>query len=140
MRQLASTGMDPYNCVMGAASALYGPSHGGANEAALKMLEEIGSIDNIPEFIEQVKAKKRKLMGFGHRVYKSYDPRAKILRRIADQVFQVMGRNPLIDVAKELERIALSDEYFIKRNLYPNVDFYSGLIYKAMGFPVTFFW
>ncbi|KAJ3199448.1 hypothetical protein HK099_003171, partial [Clydaea vesicula] len=141
MRQLASTGIDPYNCLVAAASALYGPSHGGANEAALKMLEEIGSVKNIPYFIAEVKSKKRKLMGFGHRVYKSYDPRAKILKKIADQVFGIMGKNDLIDVAIELERIALSDEYFIKRNLYPNVDFYSGLIYKAiaMGFPTDFF-
>ena len=152
MRQLASTGMDPFICLTGASTALYGPSHGGANEAALKMLEEIGSVENIPSFIEDVKAKKRRLMGFGHRVYKSYDPRAKILKKITDQVFEIMGRNQLIDVALELERIALSDgnhlfefihfhllEYFIKRNLYPNVDFYSGLIYKAMGFPTDFF-
>ncbi|KAI8915556.1 citrate synthase-like protein [Gorgonomyces haynaldii] len=139
MRQMASTGIDPYMCLAGAASALYGPSHGGANEAALKMLEEIGSVDKIPEFIEQVKQKKRRLMGFGHRVYKSYDPRAKILKRISSRVFDIVGRSPLIDVAVELERIALSDEYFIKRNLYPNVDFYSGIIYKAMGFPSDFF-
>jgi citrate synthase len=109
MRQLASTGVDPFICLTGAASALYGPSHGGANEAALKMLEEIGSVDNIAQFIEDVKAKKRRLMGFGHRIYKSYDPRAKILKKIAGQVFEIMGRNPIIDVAVELERIALSD-------------------------------
>lgn len=109
MRQLASTGVDPFICLTGAASALYGPSHGGANEAALKMLEEIGSVDNIAQFIEDVKAKKRRLMGFGHRIYKSYDPRAKILKKIASQVFEIMGRNPIIDVAVELERIALSD-------------------------------
>ncbi len=139
MRQMASTGIDPFICLSGAASALYGPSHGGANEAALKMLEEIGSVDKIPAFIEQVKAKKRRLMGFGHRIYKSYDPRAKILKKISTQVFEVMGKSDLIDVAMELERIALSDEYFIKRNLYPNVDFYSGIIYKVMGFPVNIF-
>ncbi|KAH9265796.1 hypothetical protein BASA83_010928 [Batrachochytrium salamandrivorans] len=139
MRQMASTGIDPFVCLAGASSALYGPSHGGANEAALKMLEEIGSVDKIPAFIEEVKAKKRRLMGFGHRVYKSYDPRAKILKRISTQVFDIMGRSELVDVALELERIALSDEYFTKRNLYPNVDFYSGLIYKAMGFPTDFF-
>ncbi|KAI9222740.1 citrate synthase-like protein [Blastocladiella britannica] len=138
-RQIASTGIDPYVCVAGAAAALYGPMHGGANEAALRMLEEIGSVENIPAFIEQVKQKKRKLMGFGHRIYKSYDPRAKILRTIAFQVFDVMGRNPLIDLAIELERVALTDEYFIKRNLYPNVDFYSGIIYKSMGFPADMF-
>ncbi|KAL7753376.1 hypothetical protein RI367_001151 [Sorochytrium milnesiophthora] len=128
MRQISSTGIDPYIGVSG-----------GANEAALRMLEEIGSVENIPPFLEQVKAKKRRLMGFGHRVYKSYDPRAKILKKIADEVFEVMGRDSLIDVACELERIALSDEYFIKRNLYPNVDFYSGIIYKAMGFPTDMF-
>ncbi|KAJ3272828.1 hypothetical protein HDV01_005256 [Terramyces sp. JEL0728] len=119
MRQMASTGIDPFICLSGASSALYGPSHGGANE--------------------EVKAKKRRLMGFGHRVYKSYDPRAKILKKISAQVFEVMGRSDLIDIAMELERIALSDEYFIKRNLYPNVDFYSGIIYKMMGFPTDFF-
>ncbi|KAI8899033.1 citrate synthase-like protein [Globomyces pollinis-pini] len=139
MRQMASTGIDPFICLSGAASALYGPSHGGANEAALKMLEEIGSVENIPAFLEDVKAKKRRLMGFGHRIYKSYDPRAKILKKISHEVFEVMGRSDLIDVAMELERIALNDEYFIKRNLYPNVDFYSGIIYKMMGFPTDFF-
>ncbi|KAJ3321087.1 hypothetical protein HDV06_004645 [Boothiomyces sp. JEL0866] len=139
MRQMASTGIDPFICLSGASSALYGPSHGGANEAALKMLEEIGSVENIPAFIEEVKAKKRRLMGFGHRVYKSYDPRAKILKKISAEVFEVMGRSNLIDIAMELERIALNDEYFIKRNLYPNVDFYSGIIYKMMGFPTDFF-
>ncbi|KAI9340166.1 citrate synthase [Zopfochytrium polystomum] len=139
MRQLGSTGIDPFTCVAGSAAALYGPMHGGANEAALRMLEEIGSVENIPAFIEQVKAKKRKLMGFGHRVYKFYDPRAKLMRQTAEKVFEVMGRSPLIDIAVELERIALSDEYFIKRNLYPNVDFYSGIIYKAMGFPTDFY-
>ena len=139
MRQMASTGMDPFICLTSASAALYGPSHGGANEAALKMLEEIGSVDNIPSFIADVKAKKRRLMGFGHRVYKSYDPRAKILKKLSTRVFEIMGTSPLIDVAVELERIALSDEYFIKRNLYPNVDFYSGIIYKAMGFPTDMF-
>ncbi|KAI9011468.1 citrate synthase-like protein [Gaertneriomyces semiglobifer] len=139
MRQLTSTSLDPFTCLAGAASALYGPSHGGANEAALKMLEEIGDVSNIPTFIQEVKDKKRRLMGFGHRVYKSYDPRAKILKGIAEEVFEIMGRDKLIDVAVELERIALNDEYFIKRNLYPNVDFYSGIIYKAMGFPTDFF-
>ncbi|KAJ3385779.1 hypothetical protein HDU84_002021 [Entophlyctis sp. JEL0112] len=139
VRQLGSTRIDPYVCVAGATAELYGPSHGGANEAALKMLEEIGTVENIPAFIEQVKAKKRKLMGFGHRVYKFYDPRAKLMRKTAEEVFKIMGRNPIIDVAVELERIALNDEYFIKRNLYPNVDFYSGIIYKSMGFPTDFF-
>ncbi|KAJ3145336.1 hypothetical protein HK101_002510 [Irineochytrium annulatum] len=139
MRQLGSTGVDPFLCVAGSAAALYGPLHGGANEAALRMLEEIGSVENIPAFLDEVKAKKRKLMGFGHRVYKYYDPRARLMRKIAESVFEVMGRSPLIDVAIELERIALSDEYFKTRNLYPNVDFYSGIIYKAMGFPTDFF-
>ncbi|KAI9349746.1 citrate synthase-like protein [Obelidium mucronatum] len=125
VRQLGSTGIDPYISVAGSAAALYGPMHGGANEAALRMLEEIGTVDKIPAFIEEVKAKKRK--------------RAKLMRKTADEVFKIMGRNPIIDVAVELERIALSDEYFIKRNLYPNVDFYSGIIYKSMGFPTDFF-
>ncbi|KAI8819514.1 citrate synthase-like protein, partial [Chytriomyces cf. hyalinus JEL632] len=137
VRQLGSTGIDPYICVSASAAALYGPMHGGANEAALRMLEEIGTVDRIPAFIEEVKAKKRKLMGFGHRSF--YDPRAKLMRKTAEEVFKIMGRNPIIDVAIELERIALSDEYFIKRNLYPNVDFYSGIIYKCMGFPTDFF-
>ena len=139
MRMVSSTDVDPFTSMSAAASALYGPSHGGANEAALQMLEEIKTVDNIPAFIEQVKQKKRRLMGFGHRVYKSYDPRAKILKKIADQVFQVMGKSELIEVAVELERIALEDEYFKQRNLYPNVDFYSGIIYKAMGFPTEYF-
>ncbi|KAI8609159.1 citrate synthase-like protein, partial [Chytriomyces sp. MP71] len=140
VRQIGSTGIDPYISVAGSAAALYGPMHGGANEAALRMLEEIGSVEKIPAFIEEVKAKKRKLMGFGHRyVYKFYDPRAKLMRKTAEEVFKIMGRNPIIEVAIELERIALSDEYFIKRNLYPNVDFYSGIIYKSMGFPTDFF-
>eukprot|EP00834_Sanchytrium_tribonematis_P005454 NODE_330_length_9451_cov_0.342173.p2 type:complete len:372 gc:universal NODE_330_length_9451_cov_0.342173:4400-5515(+) len=135
MRMVSSTNVDPFTSMSAAAAALYGPSHGGANEAALRMLEEIGTKDKIPQFIEEVKQKKRRLMGFGHRVYKSYDPRAKILKKIADQVFQVMGKSELIEVAIELETIALNDEYFKQRNLYPNVDFYSGIIYKAMGFP-----
>jgi citrate synthase len=123
----------------GAAAALYGPLHGGANEAVLRMLQEIGTIGNIPGFIKKVKAGEGRLMGFGHRVYKSYDPRAKIIKRTADAVFDVTGKNPLLDIALELERIALEDDYFITRKLYPNVDFYSGLIYQAMGFPVTMF-
>ena len=123
----------------GAAAALYGPLHGGANEAVLRMLSEIGSVQNIPGFIKRVKAGEGRLMGFGHRVYKSYDPRATIIKRTADEVFEVTGRNPLLDIALELERIALQDEYFVTRKLYPNVDFYSGLIYQAMGFPVTMF-
>jgi citrate synthase len=123
----------------GAAAALYGPLHGGANEAVLRMLKEIGTKDNIPAFIKKVKGGEGRLMGFGHRVYKSYDPRAKIIKRTAYEVFDVTGKNPLLDIALELERIALEDEYFVSRKLYPNVDFYSGLIYQAMGFPVEMF-
>jgi citrate synthase len=139
MRGIGSSHVDPYSAMAGAAAALYGPLHGGANEAVLRMLNEIGSIQNVPAFIKRVKAGEGRLMGFGHRVYKSYDPRAKIIKKAADEVFGVTGRNPLLDIALELERIALEDEYFIKRRLYPNVDFYSGLIYQAMGFPVTMF-
>jgi len=139
MRHLASSGVDVYTCVAGATGALYGPKHGGANEAVLRMLEEIGSVENIPDFVEGVKKKTRRLMGFGHRVYKNYDPRAKIIRGIAEDVFSVLGKEPLIEVAVALEAHALKDPYFKKRNLYPNVDFFSGLIYKAMGFPTDFF-
>ena len=139
MRGIGSSHVDPYSAMAGAAAALYGPLHGGANEAVLRMLNEIGSVQNVPGFIKRVKAGEGRLMGFGHRVYKSYDPRAKIIKRTADQVFAVTGRNPLLDIALELERIALEDEYFVSRKLYPNVDFYSGLIYQAMGFPVTMF-
>jgi citrate synthase len=139
MRGIGSSHVDPYSAMAGAAAALYGPLHGGANEAVLRMLNEIGSVQNIPGFIKRVKAGEGRLMGFGHRVYKSYDPRAKIIKRTADEVFEVTGRNPLLDIALELERIALQDEYFVTRRLYPNVDFYSGLIYQAMGFPVTMF-
>ncbi len=134
MRAVGSSHADPYSTAAAAMAALSGPLHGGANEAVLRMLDEIGSNDNIPGFIAQVKEGKRKLMGFGHRVYKNYDPRARIIKQVADEVFRVTGRNPKIDIALELERIALSDEYFIKRKLYPNVDFYSGIIYQAMGF------
>jgi citrate synthase len=139
MRGIGSSHVDPYSAMAGAAAALYGPLHGGANEAVLRMLNEIGSVQNIPGFIKRVKAGEGRLMGFGHRVYKSYDPRAKIIKRTADEVFEVTGRNPLLDIALELERIALQDEYFVTRKLYPNVDFYSGLIYQAMSFPVTMF-
>ena len=139
MRGIGSSHVDPYSALAGAVAALYGPLHGGANEAVLRMLKEIGSLQNIPEFIKRVKAGEGKLMGFGHRVYKSYDPRAKIIKRVADEVFEVTGKNPLLDIALELERIALEDDYFVKRKLYPNVDFYSGLIYQAMGFPVDMF-
>jgi citrate synthase len=139
MRAIGSSHADPYSALAGAAAALYGPLHGGANEAVLKMLKEIGSVANVPAFIKRVKGGDGRLMGFGHRVYKSYDPRAKIIKQTADMVFEVTGRNPLLDIALELERIALQDEYFISRKLYPNVDFYSGLIYQAMGFPVEMF-
>jgi citrate synthase len=139
MRVVGSSHVDPYSSIAGAAAALWGPLHGGANEAVLRMLEEIGTIKNVPAFISRVKGGDGRLMGFGHRVYKSYDPRAKIIKRIADEVFEVTGRNPLLDIALELERIALQDEYFVTRKLYPNVDFYSGLIYQAMGFPKDFF-
>jgi len=138
MRVIGSSHVDPYSAMAGAAAALWGPLHGGANEAVLRMLEEIGTTKNVPAFISRVKAGDGRLMGFGHRIYKSYDPRAKIIKRIADEVFEVTGRNPLLDIALELERIALQDEYFISRKLYPNVDFYSGLIYQAMGFPKDF--
>eukprot|EP00820_Chromera_velia_P016773 Cvel_26263.t1-p1 / transcript=Cvel_26263.t1 / gene=Cvel_26263 / organism=Chromera_velia_CCMP2878 / gene_product=Citrate synthase, peroxisomal, putative / transcript_product=Citrate synthase, peroxisomal, putative / location=Cvel_scaffold3098:9177-20022(-) / protein_length=415 / sequence_SO=supercontig / SO=protein_coding / is_pseudo=false len=138
-RHLASSGVDVYTAIAGAIGALYGPRHGGANEAVVRMLETIGSKEEVPKFIESVKKGEKKLMGFGHRVYKNYDPRAKLIRRLADEVFDVVGREPLVEVAMELERVALSDEYFVKRKLYPNVDFYSGLIYKALGFPTDFF-
>ncbi|HEX3703795.1 MAG TPA: citrate synthase, partial [Vicinamibacterales bacterium] len=141
MRTIGSSQVDPYSALAGAAAALYGPLHGGANEAVLRMLNEIGSIDKVPEFIKKVKAGDGavKLMGFGHRVYKSYDPRAKVIKKIADLVFAVTGKNPLLEIALELERIALQDDYFVSRKLYPNVDFYSGLIYQAMGFPTEMF-
>ena len=139
MRAIGSSHVDPFSSMAGAAAALYGPLHGGANEAVLRMLKEIGSVDHIPAFIKKVKAGEGRLMGFGHRVYKSYDPRAKIIKKTAYEVFEVTGKNPLLDIALELERIALEDEYFISRKLYPNVDFYSGLIYQAMGFPVEMF-
>ncbi|KAL8088324.1 citrate synthase, glyoxysomal-like [Apium graveolens] len=138
-RHLASSGVDVYTALAGAVGALYGPLHGGANEAVLKMLSEIGTVDKIPEFIEGVKNRKRKMSGFGHRVYKNYDPRAKVIKKLAEEVFSIVGRDPLIEVAIALEKAALSDEYFVKRKLYPNVDFYSGLIYRAMGFPTEFF-
>jgi citrate synthase len=139
MRQVGSSQVDPFSAVAAATAALYGPLHGGANEAVLRMLKEIGSKSAIPEFIKKVKGGEGKLMGFGHRVYKSYDPRAKKVKQLADEVFEVTGKNPLLDIALELEKIALSDDYFVSRKLYPNVDFYSGLIYQAMGFPVDLF-
>jgi citrate synthase len=138
-RVVGSALADPYSVVAAAAAALSGPRHGGANEEVVRMLREIGSVNNIPGLIKQVKAGERRLMGFGHRVYKNYDPRAKIIKECAHQVFEVTGKSPLIDIALELERIALDDEYFVKRKLYPNVDFYSGIIYDAMGFPVEMF-
>lgn len=139
MRNIGSAKADPYSALAGAAAALYGPLHGGANEAVLRMLNEIGDIKAVPEYIKRVKAGEFRLMGFGHRVYKNYDPRAKIIKQVADQVFEVTGRNPLLDIALELERIALEDDYFVQRKLYPNVDFYSGLIYQAMSLPVDLF-
>ena len=139
MRSVGSSQVDPYSATAAAAAALYGPLHGGANEAVLRMLDHIGDIKNVPAFIEKVKAGEGRLMGFGHRVYKNYDPRAKVIKKLADEVFKVTGVDPKLEIALELERIALNDEYFVKRKLYPNVDFYSGLIYKAMGFPMEFF-
>ena len=139
MRSIGSSQADPFSALAGAAAALYGPLHGGANEAVLRMLREIQSVDRIPDFIKSVKNGEGRLMGFGHRVYKSYDPRAKVIKETAYQVFDVTGRNPLLDIALELERIALQDDYFVSRRLYPNVDFYSGLIYEAMGFNAGMF-
>ena len=139
MRSVGSSRVDPYSAMAAAAAALYGPLHGGANEAVLRMLAEIGSVKNIPSYIERVKKGEMRLMGFGHRVYKNYDPRANIIKDVAYDVFEVTGTNPLIDIAVELEQIALSDDYFVSRKLYPNVDFYSGIIYQAMGFPVDMF-
>jgi citrate synthase len=139
MRSIGSAQTDPFSSMAGAAAALYGPLHGGANEMVLRMLKEIGSVDKVPEYIKRVKAGEFRLMGFGHRVYKNYDPRARIIKQIADEVFEVTGKDPLLELALELERIALEDEYFVKRKLYPNVDFYSGIIYRAMRFPVDMF-
>jgi citrate synthase len=139
MRGVGSSQTDPYSAAAAAAAALYGPLHGGANEQVLRMLETIGSVDGIPAYIERVKRGELRLMGFGHRVYKNFDPRATIIKSIAEQVFEVTGRSRLLDIALELERIALSDDYFISHRLYPNVDFYSGIIYQAMGFPVEMF-
>ena len=139
MRVIGSSHTDPYTAMAGAAAALYGPLHGGANEAVLRMLLEIGDVKHVPEFIDGVKKRERLLMGFGHRVYKNYDPRAKIIKKISEEVFEVTGRNPLLDIALELERIALEDDFFVSRNLYPNVDFYSGIIYQAMRFPISMF-
>jgi citrate synthase len=139
MRTVASAHADPYSCVAAAAAALYGPRHGGANEAVIAMLNQIGSVDAVDDYVKRVKTGEVKLQGFGHRVYKNYDPRAKIIKETADEVFAITGRNPLLDIALKLEDVALSDEYFTSRRLYPNVDFYSGLIYQAMGFPTDMF-
>src|ERR1700676_168401 len=139
MRCVGSSQTDPYSACAAATAALYGPLHGGANEEVLRMLLDIGSIANVPAYIKRVKAGEKRLMGFGHRIYKIYDPRARIIKRISSEVFDVMGKNPLLDIALEVERIALEDEYFVSRKLYPNVDFYTGLIYQSMGFPVTMF-
>lgn len=139
MRTIGSSQVDPYSAVAGASAALYGPLHGGANEAVLRMLDEIGDVSNISAFMESVRKGERRLMGFGHRVYKNYDPRAKIIKAAADEVFKVTGKNPLLDIAMELEKIALNEEYFVSRKLYPNVDFYSGIIYQALGIPTSMF-
>jgi citrate synthase len=139
MRSVGSSESDPYSSMAAAAAALYGPLHGGANEMVLRMLREIGDVKHIPAYMERVKKRELRLMGFGHRVYKNYDPRAKVIKEIAYQVFEVTGKNPVIDIALELERIALEEEFFIERKLYPNVDFYSGIIYEAMQFPVAMF-
>jgi citrate synthase len=139
MRSIGSSQVDPFSATAGACAALYGPLHGGATEAVLRMLKEIGSIDRVPEFIEGVKRGERRLMGFGHRIYKNFDPRGRVIKKLSDEVFEMTGRNALIDIAIEVERIALQDAYFIERKLYPNVDFYTGIIYEAMGFPVDMF-
>jgi citrate synthase len=139
IRHMTSSQSDVYTSVAGAITALYGPRHGGANEAVLRMLEEIGTVDKIPQYIQDVKDRKKMLMGFGHRVYKNYDPRATIVKRTAEDVFKIVGKEPMIEIAMELERIALSDKFFIDRKLYPNVDFYSGVIYRALGIPTEFF-
>jgi citrate synthase len=139
VRGVGSSHVDPFSAVSAGIAALYGPLHGGANEAVLRMLDEVGTVENVPAFIEGVKAGHGRLMGFGHRVYKSYDPRAKLIKQVADQVFEQTGLNPKLEIALELERIALEDEYFVSRKLYPNVDFYSGLIYQAMGYPTDYF-
>jgi citrate synthase len=138
-RAVGSSEADPYCSLAAASAALYGPLHGGANEAVLRMLDDIGDVKNIPDFMDGVRKGERKLMGFGHRVYKNYDPRARVIKKLADQVFEVTGANPRLEIALELEKIALNEDYFVKRKLYPNVDFYSGLIYQAMGFPTEMF-
>jgi citrate synthase len=139
VRSVGSSQVDPYSSVAAGVAALYGPLHGGANEAVLRMLQRIGTKENIPDFIKGVKDGNERLMGFGHRVYKNFDPRAKIIKKAVDEVFEVTGKNPLLEIATELEKIALDDDYFVSRKLYPNVDFYSGLIYEALGMPVEMF-
>ena len=139
MRAVGSAHSDPFSATAAAAAALYGPLHGGANEQVLRMLREVGSVSRVPEYVKRVRSGEMKLMGFGHRVYKNFDPRAKIIKQVADQVLEVTGKSPLLDIATELERVALEDDYFIKHRLYPNVDFYSGIIYLAIGFPVEMF-
>jgi citrate synthase len=139
MREVGSSHADPFSATAAAAAALYGPLHGGANEQVLRMLKEIGSVSRVPEYVKRVRAGEMRLMGFGHRIYKNFDPRAQIIKKVADDVLQVTGRSPLLDIALELERVALADDYFIKHRLYPNVDFYSGIIYSAIGFPVEMF-
>jgi len=139
MRTVGSAHADPYSCVAAATSALYGPRHGGANEAVIHMLHDIGSIDHVDEYVDSVRRGERVLQGFGHRVYKNYDPRARIIKKAAEDVFEITGKNPLLDIALKLEEVALADSYFVDRKLYPNVDFYSGLIYQAMGFPIEMF-
>jgi citrate synthase len=139
VRSVGSSQVDPYSAIAAGVAALYGPLHGGANEAVLRMLKRIETKENIPDFIKGVKEGDERLMGFGHRVYKNYDPRAKIIKKATEDVFEVTGKNPLLDIATELEKIALEDDYFVSRKLYPNVDFYSGLIYQAMGYPTNYF-
>jgi citrate synthase len=139
MRSVSSSQADPYVSLAASAAALYGPLHGGANEKVLRMLKEIGDKSHVPEYVKRVKKGEFRLMGFGHRVYKNYDPRARVLKELAPQVFEVTGKNPLLDIALELEKIALEDEYFVERKLYPNVDFYSGILYQAIGIPVDMF-
>ena len=139
MRNIGSAKADPYSAMSGATAALFGPLHGGANEAVVKLLQEIGSVANVPTYIDRVKKGEFRLMGFGHRVYKNYDPRARIIKKVADDVFSVTGSDPLLDIALKLEEVALRDDYFVSRKLYPNVDFYSGIIYRAMRFPVDMF-
>jgi len=139
MRSVGSSHADPFSAAAAATAALYGPLHGGANEEVLRMLKQIGSVANVPAYIKRVKAGEVRLMGFGHRIYKNYDPRARIVKHVAYEVFDVMGKNPLLEIALECERVALEDDYFVTRKLYPNVDFYTGLIYQSMGFPMTMF-